>query len=121
MQVTIPPGLKAANNPTQEHRHRALFYAFLLGLPAVFLTGTGTFAFGSRRQRLALRRLTSVVGISLVLALLVLLPACGGGFKANFGGNTAASFSLTAVGYVWDGANNVQGVEILTVPLNIVK
>jgi len=119
LQITIPAGLKAANTPTREHRKPTMLYAFLLGLPAIMFLGTGTFAFGSKRQRLALRRLTSGAGVLLILALLVLLPACGGGFQANFGGTHTASYQVTVMGYVTDGSNTVQGMEVFTVPLTI--
>jgi len=119
LQVTIPAGLNAANTPRHEHGKPILLYAFLLGLPAMVFVGTGTFAFGSQRQRLLLRRLTTGAALLLVLTLLVLLPACGGGFQANFGGTKTASYQLTVMGYVTDGANTVQGAEIFTVPLTI--
>jgi 4-amino-4-deoxy-L-arabinose transferase-like glycosyltransferase len=119
LQVTIPAGLNAANAPSHDHGKPILLYAFLLGLPAMVFVGTGTFAFGSQRQRLLLRRLTSGAALLLILTLLVLLPACSGGFKANFGGTTTASYQLTVMGYVADGTNTVQGAEVFTVPLTI--
>jgi hypothetical protein len=119
LQISIPAGLKAANE-RNERGMPIFFYAFLLGLPAIVFVGAGTVACGSKGKRLA-QRVTSIAGMILILALMALLPSCAGGFSANFGGTKATSFSLTAVGYVSDGGNNIQGEEIFTVPLTIVK
>jgi hypothetical protein len=62
-----------------------------------------------------------MVGLFLLISLLLLLPACGGGFHATFGVHQTANYTLTVMGYVTDSSNNVTGVEIFTVPLTIVK
>ena len=119
LQISIPAGLKAANERSERGKP-IFFYAFLLGLPAIVFVGAGTVACGPKRKRLA-QGITSVAGVILILALMALLPSCAGGFNANFGGNKASSYLVTVMGYVSDGGNNIQGEEIFTVPLTIVK
>ena len=116
--VSVPAGLKAAN---REPGRPALVYALLTFFPAIVLTGTGFFAFGSTRKRNLLKRLTSATGLLLLLSLLVLLPSCGGGFKATLTTptQTSSTYSLIVMGYATDGSNNVQGLEIFTVPLTV--
>jgi hypothetical protein len=116
--VSVPANVTAANRGPERP---PLFYAFLTFFPAIVLTGTGFFAFGSTRKKNALKRLTSTFGLLLLLAFLVLLPGCGGGFKANLvtPKQNTSTYSLTVMGYVTDGSNNVQGLEIFTVPLTV--
>jgi hypothetical protein len=116
--VSVPPGLKAAN---PEPGRPALVYAFLSFFPAIVLTGTGFFAFGSTRKKNLLKRLTSAAGLLLLLSLLVLLPGCGGGFKATLTTptQTSSTYSLIVMGYATDGSNNVQGLEVFSVPLTV--
>jgi uncharacterized repeat protein (TIGR01451 family) len=116
--VSVPAGLKAAN---REPGRAALVYALLTFFPAIVLTGTGFFAFGSTRKRNLLKRLTSAAGLLLLLSFLVLLPSCGGGFKATLTTptQTSSTYSLIVMGYATDGSNNVQGLEIFTVPLTV--
>ncbi len=120
LQISAPAGLSASVSK-RSGREMLLLYASFLGLPAIVFLGAGTMAFGSWRKRPAMKRLTSVLAIFWIFALLVGLPSCAGGFNANFGGNKATSFSLTVMGYVTDSNNNVQGQEIFTLPLTIVK
>ena len=119
LQISIPAGLKAANERSERGKP-IFFYALLLGLPAIVFVGAGTAACAPKRRQLA-QRMTSMAGIALILALMGLLPSCAGGFNANFGGTKASSYLVTVMGYVSDGSNNIQGEEIFTVPLTIVK
>ena len=96
-------------------------YALFLALPAIVFVGAGTLTFGQGKREFSKKRLTSIAGILSVLLMLALSPSCAGGFNATFGGKTTAPFSLAVMGYVTDGAGNVQGEEIFTVPLTIVK
>jgi uncharacterized repeat protein (TIGR01451 family) len=92
----------------------ALLYAFALGLPGMVFFSVGASAFGPRRRKQGFRRIASILAIVLVLSLLVLLPACGGGFKFKF--TNAATFTLTGMAFVTN-AGNVVGVDVFTVPL----
>jgi len=115
----------AANTPAARPRPNpatlGLFYAVGLGFPAIVFMGLGASAFGPKRRRLALRRITSLLGLVMLLSLMVFLPACGGGFHALFTTQQAATYQITVMGYVTDTNNNVTAIEIFAVPTNVVK
>ncbi len=119
--VTIGAATPASRKPSDRARLE-LLYSAGLGFPAIVFMGLGAAAFGPKRKRLALRRIASLLGILLLLSLLVVLPACGGGFSASFSNpSQVGSYNLTVMGYVTDTNNNVIAVEIFTVPMNVVK
>jgi large repetitive protein len=111
----------AALRPGRGQKQLAALYALGLGLPGIVFLGVGASAFGPRRRRLAFRRMTSVLGILFLLALLVLLPSCGGGIKNNpfTGSGNQATYTLTVMGTVINGGT-VVGVDIFTVPLTVI-
>jgi hypothetical protein len=74
---------------------RSLFYAMLLPLGGLVFLGSG---FGHRNKRSL-----GMISLTLILALLIVLPACGGGSSGGGGGgggsNTpAGTYSLTVTG-----------------------
>jgi len=75
----------------------------------------GASALAPQRRKRGFQRIASLVTIAFLLSLLVLLPACGGGFKFTF--TNAATFTLTGMAYVTDASQNVVGVDVFTVPL----
>jgi hypothetical protein len=112
----------SANSAVRKRKDLALFYFAGLGFPAIVFIGLGASAFGPKRKRLALRRITSMLGVLMLLSVLVLLPSCGGGFSAKFITQQAATYQLTVMGYVTDPTtNNVTAVEIFAVPTNVVQ
>jgi hypothetical protein len=119
LSVVVGPIPAAA---ARKRKQLALFYAGGLGFPAIVFVGLGASVFGPKRKRLFLRRITSMLGVLMLLSLLVLLPSCGGGFSAKFITQQAASYNLTVMGYVNDPTtNNVTAVEIFAVPTSVVQ
>lgn len=126
LNVTVGLATPASRPPvTQSSINRAqmeLLYSAGLGFPAIVFMGLGAAAFGPKRKRPALRRIASLLGILLLLSLLVLFPACGGGFHAAFSNpSKVQSYTLTVMGYVTDTNNNVTNIEIFNVPMEVVK
>ena len=113
IQLTLNVAQAAAAR--QNRSGRALLYALAFGLPGMVFFSVGAAAFAPKPRKRGFRRLTCILGIFLVLSLLVLLPACGGGFKFHF--TNAATFTLTGMAYVTDSNNNIIGVDVFTVPL----
>jgi hypothetical protein len=99
----------------QNRSGRTLLYALALGLPGMVFFSVGATVFAPKPRKRGFQRLTCILGILLVLSLLVLLPACGGGFKFKF--TNAATFTLTGMAYVMDSGNNIIGVDVFTIPL----
>jgi len=120
-QLTVTVGAATpVGHLSADSRAAKLLYGTGLGLPAICL-GLCACGFGSTRKASALRRIATRLALLGLLSLLVLLPACSGGFKAAFGTAHAASYNLTVMGYVTDNNNNVTGIEIFTVPVQVVK
>jgi uncharacterized repeat protein (TIGR01451 family) len=116
IQLTLHVAAESAAARSLHHRGETAFlYAFALGLPGMVFISIGASAFGPRRRKQGFQRIASILAIVLLLSLLVLLPACGGGFKFKF--TNAATFTLTGMAYVTDAGSNVVGVDIFTVPL----
>lgn len=120
LSVSVSSATPALRKTTRLGVGMELFYAASFWFPAIVFLAAGASVFGLKRKRRALRRIASLLGLLLVFALLVLLPACGGGFTATPTGNfTSADYTLSVMGYVTDSNNNLVGVEIFTVPLNL--
>ena len=90
-----------------------------MGFPAIVFLSVGASAFAPRQRKRGLHRITCILGILLLLSLLLVLPACGGGFHANFITPNSNSYTLTVMGYVTDGSNNVVGLDVFTVLLTV--
>jgi hypothetical protein len=116
-QVTVNLQLTGA---AMNHESRArLGIVFALFLPGVVFVGAGFSVFGPRRWRTAQQRFTVLLGILLLISLLVVIPACGGGFNATFlkSGN-GGNFTVTLLGYTSGGGTTVSGIEIFTIPVS---
>ncbi len=119
--VTVGAATPASRAPANRAQME-LLYSAGLGFPAIVFMGLGAAAFGPKRKRLALRRIASLLGVLLLLSLLVVLPACGGGFSATFATpSQVGTYTLRVMGYVTDTNNNVIAIEIFSVPMNVVK
>jgi hypothetical protein len=126
LNVTVgaatPASRKPVNRAQSDRAQLELLYSAGLGFPAIVFMGLGAAAFAPKRKRAALRRVASLLGILLLLSLMVVLPACSGGFSANFiNPSQVGSYTITVMGYVTDVNNNVTAIEIFTVPMNVVK
>ena len=112
--------LRPFPNSPREKGRQTPFYAFVLAVPGLILLGAGTSVLGrsGRQQGKVDRRKT--LALVVVIGLLLLLPACGGGFKGQvIPVGTAQNYTLTAMGTVLDGSGNVMGVEIYTVSIAV--
>lgn len=114
LTLSLSPAAAAAMR-RQSHNQPAILYAMVLGFPAMVFFSVGASAFAPRRKKPVLTRITSILGIVLVLSMVTFLPACGGGFHFNF--TKASTFTLTGMAYITDSSNNVVGVDVFTVPL----
>jgi hypothetical protein len=114
LSVTLP-----ASSAILRRSPPTMLYALSLGFPAIFFLSVGASAFAPQKRKRGWNRITSILGIFLVLSLIVLLPACGGGFKADFITGGTANYTLTVMGYASDSSGNVTGIDVFTVPLTI--
>lgn len=117
LAVTLPAASAAALR--SHDRRSAMLLALGMGFPAIVFLSVGASAFAPRRRKRGLNRLTCILGILLLVSLLVVLPACGGGFHANFITPNNNTYTLTVMGYVTDGSNNVVGIDVFTVLLTV--
>ncbi|HEY6338145.1 MAG TPA: SBBP repeat-containing protein [Candidatus Sulfotelmatobacter sp.] len=121
LQVTIGAATPASR-PRRNNTQLGLLYSAGMGFPAIVFMGLGAAAFGPKRKRQALRRIASLLGVLLLLSVLVVLPACSGGFSATFiNPSQVGTYTITVLGYVTDINNNVTAIEIYSVPMNVVK
>jgi hypothetical protein len=117
LSVTLP----AAKSASIKHDRStpAMLFALTLGFPAIVFLSVGASAFAPRKRKRGWNRITCTLGILLLLSLLVVVPACGGGFQANFTPQNTNTYTLTVMGYVTDGSNNVVGLDVFTVLLTV--
>src|ERR1700722_12427675 len=113
LSVTLPTAKAAA--AAHDRNTSAMLLALGMGLPAIVFLSVGACAFAPRRGKRGWNRCTHILGILLLVSLLVVAPACGGGFKATI--ITENTYTLTVLGYVTDGSNNVVGLDVFTVLL----
>jgi hypothetical protein len=117
LTVTLPAAKSAS--AAQDRSKPAMLLAFGLGFPAIVFLSVGASAFAPRKRKRGWNRITCILGILLVLSLLVVVPACGGGFHADFTPQNTNTYTLTVMGYVTDGSNNVVGLDVFTVLLTV--
>ncbi len=117
LSVTLP----ASKSASMKHDRStpAMLSALTLGFPAIVFLSVGASAFAPKNRKRGMNRVTCILGILLVLSLLVVVPACGGGFNANFTPQNTNTYTLTVMGYVTDGSNNVVGLDVFTVLLTV--
>ncbi len=117
LSVTLP----ASKSASMKHDRStpAVLSALTLGFPAIVFLSVGASAFAPKNRKRGMNRVTCILGILLVLSLLVVVPACGGGFNANFTPQNTNTYTLTVMGYVTDGSNNVVGLDVFTVLLTV--
>jgi hypothetical protein len=97
-------------------------YGLALFLPGIaFLGAAVPFAIGSSNERFRRRRLIGFMGL-LLIGLLLLLPACGGGFAGlvqnpttGSGSTPAGTYSVSVQSVGSDGS-----VQIYTVPFTVI-
>jgi len=121
VNLAIAADSAAARSATARSRDRhktALLAALAMGFPAIVFLSVGASAFAPRSRKRGLNRFVSILGILLVLALLVILPACGGGFHATFVTSNTNTYTLTIMAFVTD-STGVVGVDVFTVPLTV--
>ena len=114
LSVTLP-----ASSASLHRSAPSVLYAVALGFPAIVFLSVGVSAFAPKPRKQGLKRITGFLGIILLLSLVVVLPACGGGFHANFITGGTANYTLTVMGYATDSSGNVSGIDVFTVPLTI--
>ena len=117
LSVTLPASKSAS--AAHDRSTPAMLFAVAMGFPAIVFLSVGASAFAPRQRKRGWHRITCILGILLLLSLLVVLPACGGGFHANFITPNSNSYTLTVMGYVTDGSNNVVGLDVFTVLLTV--
>ena len=106
---TVPPSASAV---------RPALFVLFLPLPALVLLGTGFGARGSRRKKLL-----GLFFLWLVLAGLLIMPACGGGGNSGGGGNTnpgtpAGTYTITISGTDANRATQNDTAPAVTVVVN---
>jgi hypothetical protein len=97
-----------------ERRSSRMLYAILLPVFGITLLGTGLGSAGSRR-----RKLLGFLMLGMVLAGLLLMPACGGGSSSGGGGTTGTppgAYTITVTGN--GGGATVTGSPALTLTVN---
>jgi len=119
LSVSLPAASAASASRFHDRGAPPILYALAMGFPAIFFLSAGASAFAPKRRKRGFNRVTCTLGILLILSLLVLLPACGGGFKATFITPSTNTYALTVMGYVTDAGNNVVGMDVFTVLLTI--
>jgi hypothetical protein len=98
----------------------AAMYALALGIPGIVFLGAGSSGFGKKRAKRRHRRLASRLGLGLIVLFVILLPACGGGFKANLTVPGASNtFTLTVMGTVTGPGNQVLGTQVFTLSIPV--
>jgi hypothetical protein len=117
LSVTLPAAQSAS--VAHDRSTPAMLLALGLGFPAIVFLSVGASAFAPKPRKRGWNRITCILGILLLLSLLVVLPACGGGFHANFITPNQNTYTLTVMGYVTDGSNNVVGLDVFTVLLTV--
>ena len=110
--------------PNLELRPHRTWYSLALFLPAItFLGAAVPFAIGFRKGKFRRRNLIGFIGLLLVGSLVLLLPACGGGF-AGLVKNPAPGAGSTPVGSYTVTVQSVDpsdgSVQIYSVPLSVV-
>jgi hypothetical protein len=113
-----------AVRPNLELRPRLPLYSLALFLPGIaFLGAAVPFAIGSRNGKFRRRRLIGFMGLLLGASLLLLLPACGGGFSGLVQPPTPGSGSTPAGTYTVtvQSVDPTDGsVQIYTVPFTVI-
>jgi hypothetical protein len=93
-------------------RRSAVVYALLLPVFGLTLLGAAVQPSGTRR-----RKVVGLVVLGMVLACLLLLPACGGGGSGGGGGGTpTGTYTITVTGT--NGSTVVTGTPALTLTIN---
>jgi hypothetical protein len=119
VQLSVSLPAQVAASRSRDRGLPAMLFALALGFPAIVFLSVGASAFAPRERKRGFHRVTCILGILLLLSLLVLLPACGGGFKANFVTASTNTYTLTVMGYVTDSSSNVVGIDVFTVLLTV--
>lgn len=103
--------------PSAAAAYSQVLYALLLPVPGLALIGAG---FGSRARRK--RRLLGLSLLSLVLALVIAIPACGGGGNSSppppppaNNGTPAGTYSVTITGKDASGATQTNTAPTVTI------
>jgi hypothetical protein len=95
--------------------------AVVICFPAILLVRTATLGQITRPTLRLNRRIICTLNLGLLASSLLLLPSCGGGFKAVLTSPPPVSYVLTVMGYVTDANGKVTGVEVFTDFLNVEK
>ena len=112
LSVSTTTASALLEHPT-DRRSSRMFYAILLPVFGITLLGTGLGSAGSRR-----RKLFGVLMLGMVLAGLLLMPACGGGSSSGGGssGTPPGTYTITVTGN--GGGATVTGSPALTLTVN---
>jgi hypothetical protein len=115
-------GTPAVKRSSMDEKPLSPLYGLALFLPGIaFLGAAVPFAIGSSNERFRRRRLIGFMGL-LLIGLLLLLPACGGGFAGlvqnpttGSGSTPAGTYSVSVQSVGSDGS-----VQIYTVPFTVI-
>jgi hypothetical protein len=123
---TVPLTIKVSSTTLsssqkgQAPSHRAAMYALALWIPGIMFLGAGSPGFATGRGKRRHRRLVGMLGLGLIVLFAILLPACGGGFKANLTTPGASNnYTLTVMGIVTGSGNQVLGTQIFTLSIPV--